>query len=221
MPDALVFSSLLGAVYLAAGLADPWRVTPTWAKGSRWFVVVAALGLGGAGALADALTPAPEAAWEGETAALGQIDALVGLGRYADAMDVADSCLALPAATPAADTLRALRSAAEEQVLYIAARAIPASDAAANRDAYADLARRYPGTTLYAEKAAFYTRRAERPRRRATPSRRRISERPSSARGPVAARPPGCCRRCVTGVACGNGCIARGKTCTKPPGCAC
>ncbi len=36
-----------------------------------------------------------------------------------------------------------------------------------------------------------------------------------------APRPPGCCRTCSAGKACGDSCIARDKTCNKGPGCAC
>jgi hypothetical protein len=30
-----------------------------------------------------------------------------------------------------------------------------------------------------------------------------------------------CCKMCVAGLVCGDGCISRTKICTKPPGCAC
>jgi hypothetical protein len=30
-----------------------------------------------------------------------------------------------------------------------------------------------------------------------------------------------CCKRCRTGIPCGNSCIAADKTCRQPPGCAC
>jgi hypothetical protein len=30
-----------------------------------------------------------------------------------------------------------------------------------------------------------------------------------------------CCRRCLSGKACGDACIPKGNTCYKPPGCAC
>jgi len=34
-------------------------------------------------------------------------------------------------------------------------------------------------------------------------------------------RPPGCCKVCHKGKACGNTCIRRSATCHQPPGCAC
>lgn len=40
---------------------------------------------------------------------------------------------------------------------------------------------------------------------------------PTAAPAPAVA----CCRRCTTGKACGNSCIAANLTCRQPPGCAC
>jgi hypothetical protein len=34
-------------------------------------------------------------------------------------------------------------------------------------------------------------------------------------------KPPGCCKVCRKGIACGDSCIPAGAECHQPPGCAC
>ena len=123
---------------------------------------------------------------------------------------------AAPGPDPVLDSLRArnaARAAAEEDAAYADARALPASELERNRDAYANLARRYPTSDRageYAEKRDAYAQRV-------------VDRDNARFQIPAVAAAParGCCKRCSTGKPCGDSCISRSKTCNKGPGCAC
>lgn len=156
------------------------------------------------------------AEWPGGVAArdstLSALASLVEAERYGEAERQARALSAAPYAAPLADSLRAVARSAEEGRSYAEARALPASELERNRDAYGDLARRFPDSprsALYAEKRDDYAA--------------RVVDR-DNARFRVAAVAPArrnCCKYCDRGKPCGDSCISRSYTCHKGPGCAC
>ena len=88
------------------------------------------------------------------------------------------------------------------------------SDLQGNRDAYAELAERYPSSdryALYVDKRDAYTQRVI--NRESQRYRAYAPARPAAGRN--------CCKRCSAGKPCGDSCISRSKSCNRGPGCAC
>lgn len=150
--------------------------------------------------------------------AFAELASFASAGRWVEVQDHARSLAAEPYAAEWADSLRHVANVAEEEVTFERARRLPGSDLEGNRDAYAELAERWPSSeraALYAQKRDTYAQRIvdrDNARFRAAQAR----SRPRSA-----ARSSGCCKRCSAGKPCGNSCISRSYTCHQPPGCAC
>ena len=142
-----------------------------------------------------------------------ELDSLFRAGDYVQTQDVARSLAAEPFFAAAADSLYGVADRAEEEAMYERARRISGSKLEENRDAYQELADRFPASaraSLYATKASTYGQRViERDSRRY----RAYAPRSSASRG--------CCRRCSSGQPCGDSCISWSYTCRKGPGCAC
>ena len=160
---------------------------------------------------AEVTDPWPGGA-EARRAAFDELAQMVRADRHVEVIDRAREIAREPYAAQWADSLRHVADSAEEASLYARARRIPSSALERNRDAYEDLARRFPASSqaaLYVQKRDAYAQRiVDRDNARFRP--RRAARQSSS-----------CCKRCSTGKPCGNSCISRSYTCRKPPGCAC
>ncbi len=142
------------------------------------------------------------------------LDSLLQAGDYAQTQDRARALVLTPAFSAVGDSLDRVADRAEEGAMYERASAMPGSDLQGNRDAYAELAERFPSSERYAvyvEKRDSYTQRV-------------IDQESRRYRAYAPARQPAgrnCCKRCSAGKPCGDSCISRSKSCNKGPGCAC
>lgn len=162
----------------------------------------------------DTGTPPPEPD-SAQTARLDALAALVESGSYAQAQDEARALAASPEFAQWRDSLETVADRAEEEAMYLRAQRLSGRDLEGNRDAYRELAERFPQSphiVVYVQKRDDYAQRVI----------DRESRRYRRATAPRAAAPSrGCCKRCSAGQPCGDSCISRSKQCHRPPGCAC